>query len=91
MVRVKSFLGGISVSQYKLKELETGQNYTAKELDSFVSTTDVLVLSNNENQLFTEPDREYKVTAEFNGFFEHSSEDGEKYYREKKAYVVEKV
>ncbi|SDI83728.1 hypothetical protein [Natribacillus halophilus] len=71
--------------------LVTGQNYKAYELDSFVSTTDVVLMSTNENQLFTEPEREYKVTHEFEGFFEHSSEDGEKYFRKKKAYVVEKA
>ncbi|MGI8315633.1 hypothetical protein [Halobacillus mangrovi] len=79
------------MSQYRLSEVEVGQNYKAKELDSFVSTTDVVVLSNNESQLFTDPEREYKVVDSFSGFFEHSSEDGEKYYREKQAYIVEKV
>ncbi|SEB07082.1 hypothetical protein SAMN05421743_11521 [Thalassobacillus cyri] len=71
--------------------LKPGNNYSAQDLDSFVSTKDVLLLSNNGSQLFTEPDREYKVIHEFEGFFEHSSQEGEKYYREKKAYVVEKV
>ncbi|WP_028783650.1 hypothetical protein [Thalassobacillus devorans] len=71
--------------------LKPGNNYSAQELDSFVSTKDVLLLSNNGSHLFTEPDREYKVIQEFEGFFEHSSQDGEKYYREKKAYVVEKI
>ncbi|MFQ3544806.1 hypothetical protein Q7A53_11990 [Halobacillus rhizosphaerae] len=75
----------------RLSEVEVGRNYTAKELDSFVSTTDVVLISNNESQLFSEPEREYKVTQSFNGFFEHSSEDGEKYFREKKTVVVEKV
>ncbi|GEN54319.1 MULTISPECIES: hypothetical protein [Halobacillus] len=79
------------MTQYRLSDVEVGKNYKAKELDSFVSTTDVLVLSNNDSQLFTEPEREYKVVDSFEGFFEHSSEDGEKYFREKKAYVVEKV
>ncbi|MBH0230990.1 hypothetical protein LCL89_10985 [Halobacillus yeomjeoni] len=79
------------MSQYRLSDVEVGQNYKAKELDSFVSTTDVVVLSNNESQLFTDPEREYKVVNAFEGFFEHSSEDGEKYYREKTAFVVEKV
>ncbi|MGP4061365.1 hypothetical protein [Halobacillus sp. H74] len=79
------------MTQHRLSEVEVGKNYKAKELDSFVSTTDVVVLSNNEEQLFTDPDREYKVVNAFAGFFEHSSEDGEKYYREKKAYVVEKI
>nr|WP_202409762.1 MULTISPECIES: hypothetical protein [Halobacillus] len=60
-------------------------------MDSFVSTTDVVVLSNNESQLFTEPEREYKVVDTFEGFFEHSSDDGEKYFRNKKTYIVEKV
>ncbi|MBN9655446.1 hypothetical protein GLV98_06190 [Halobacillus litoralis] len=79
------------MTQHRLSDVEVGKNYKAKELDSFVSTTDVLVLSNNDSQLFTEPEREYKVVDAFEGFFEHSSEDGEKYFREKKAYVVEKV
>lgn len=73
------------------QSLEVGSNYPADVLDSFVTTSEVVLLSTNENQLFTEPDREYKVTHEFEGFFEHSEEDGEKYYRKKKAYVVEKV
>ncbi|MCP3031327.1 hypothetical protein LF817_08190 [Halobacillus sp. A1] len=79
------------MSQYRLSNIEVGKNYLAKELDSFVSTTDVVVLSNNESQLFTDPERQYKVTGAFDGFFEHSSNDGEKYFREKKAYIVEKV
>ncbi|KGP72569.1 hypothetical protein [Pontibacillus yanchengensis] len=79
------------MTEKRLNTLKPGENYTAQELDSFVSTTDVVLLSNNDNQLFTDPEREYKVTMEFNGFFEHSSDDGEKYFREKKAYVVEKV
>ncbi|CAM3787896.1 hypothetical protein [Alkalicoccus chagannorensis] len=79
------------MTQYRLNELEIGKNYSARELDSFVSTTDVLLLSTNEEQLFTEPEREYLVASSFNGFFEHSSEDGEKYFREKRAYVIEKV
>ncbi|AXF55614.1 hypothetical protein [Salicibibacter kimchii] len=71
--------------------LKSGEHYKAHELDSFVSTTDVVLLSTNANQLFTEPEREYKVSHEFEGFFEHSSEDGEKYFRKKKAYIVEKA
>nr|WP_242520350.1 hypothetical protein [Halobacillus kuroshimensis] len=74
-----------------MSDVEVGKNYKAKELDSFVSTTDVVVLSNNESQLFTEPEREYKVVDAFEGFFEHSSNDGEKYFRNKKTYIVEKV
>lgn len=79
------------MTQYRLSDVEVGQNYKAKELDSFVSTTDVVVLSNNDAQLFTDPEREYKVVDTFEGFFEHSPEDGEKYFREKKTYIVEKV
>ncbi|PRO66584.1 hypothetical protein [Alkalicoccus urumqiensis] len=79
------------MTQYRLNQLETGKNYTAKELDSFVSTTDVVLLSSNEEQLFTDPDREYRVTGSYNGFFEHSSDNGEKYYRTKRAYIVEKT
>ncbi|WP_243847125.1 hypothetical protein [Thalassobacillus devorans] len=83
--------GGMFMTNSGFNTLKPGNNYSAQELDSFVSTKDVLLLSNNGSQLFTEPDREYKVTQEFEGFFEHSSQDGEKYYREKKAYVVEKA
>ncbi|WP_181349576.1 hypothetical protein [Thalassobacillus sp. CUG 92003] len=79
------------MTRHRLNTLKPEENYTAQELDSFVSTTDVVLLSNNGSQLFTEPDRQYKVTHEFEGFFEHYEEDGEKYYREKKAYLVEKV
>ncbi|MFC0523809.1 hypothetical protein ACFFGV_09600 [Pontibacillus salicampi] len=79
------------MTEKRLNTLKPGEHYTAQELDSFVSTTDVVLLSSNENQLFTEPDREYKVTMELDGFFEHSSEDGEKYFRDKKTYVVEKA
>ncbi|WP_147802596.1 hypothetical protein [Alkalicoccus halolimnae] len=79
------------MAEYRLNELEIGKNYKAKEIDSFVSTTDVVVLSSNEEQLFTEPEREYRVAGSYNGFFEHSSEDGEKYYRKKRAYVIEKI
>lgn len=79
------------MAQHRLNELEIGKNYTAQELDSFVSTTDVVILSSNEEQLFTDPAREYNVTGSYNGFFEHSSEDGEKYYRKKRAYLIDKV
>jgi hypothetical protein len=79
------------MAQYRLSDVEVGQNYKAKELDSFVSTKDVVVLSNNDAQLFTDPEREYKVVNTFEGFFEHSSKDGEKYFREKKTYIVEKA
>ncbi|AIF45608.1 MULTISPECIES: hypothetical protein [Virgibacillus] len=79
------------MSNLSVQTLKQGQNYTARELDNFVSTKDVVVLSNNENQLFTDPEREYKVVHEFEGFFEHSMEDAEKHFRNKKAYVVEKV
>ena len=74
-----------------LDKLDIGENYTARELDSFVSTSDVVVVPSNGSQLFTEPEREYKATRKFEGFFEHSSENGEKYYREKTVYLVEKV
>ncbi|MFB5660854.1 hypothetical protein [Alteribacillus sp. HJP-4] len=79
------------MARLRLNTLKPGENYTAQELDSFVTTTDVALLSTNANQLFTDPDRQYKVVHEFEGFFEHSSDDGEKYFREKKAYVVEKA
>ncbi len=79
------------MSKPGLNTLKPGQNYKAQELDSFVTSTDVVLLATSENQLFSDPGQEYKVIHEFSGFFEHSSEDGEKYYREKKAYVVEKA
>ncbi|MCA0971712.1 hypothetical protein LCM20_13985 [Halobacillus litoralis] len=79
------------MTAYRLSDLEVGKNYQAKELDSFVSTTDVVLVSNNENQLFNEPEREYKVLDAYEGFFEHNDDDGEKYFREKKVYRVEKV
>lgn len=74
-----------------LNKIEVGKNYQAKVLDHFVSKRDVILLSNNESQLFTDPEREYKVLDKFDGFFEHSSEEGEKYFRDKTAYVVEKA
>ncbi|MBN8207864.1 hypothetical protein JI666_03775 [Bacillus sp. NTK071] len=77
--------------QHPINTLKQGEHYTAKELDSFVSTTDVVLFSSNASQLFSEPEREYKVVHEVEGFFEHSSDDGEKYFRDKRAYVVEKV
>ncbi|PYZ92103.1 hypothetical protein CR194_18100 [Salipaludibacillus keqinensis] len=79
------------MSKPGLNTLKPGANYFAKELDSFVSSTDVVLLSTNDSQIFSDPERQYKVIHEFDGFFEHSSDDGEKYFREKKAYVVEKV
>ncbi|SDH68418.1 hypothetical protein [Alteribacillus bidgolensis] len=79
------------MSKPGLNTLKPGTQYKAKDLDSYVTTTDAVLLSTNDNQLFTDPERHYLVTHEFEGFFEHSSEDGEKYFREKKAYVVEKV
>ena len=71
------------MSEYRLSDVETGKNYKAKELDSFVSTTDVVILSNNESQLFTDPEGEYNVLYSFEGFFEHSSSDGEMYFSQK--------
>ncbi|SFE94093.1 hypothetical protein [Alteribacillus iranensis] len=79
------------MSKPGLNTLKKGTQYPARDLDSFVSTTEAVVLSTNDNDLFTDPDRHYVVTHEFNGFFEHSADNGEKYYREKKAYVVEKA
>lgn len=79
------------MTKHRLSKLEQGKHYTAAEIDSFVSTTDVVVLSSNDEQLFSEPDREYRVRHFFNGFFEHSSDNGEKYFRNKEAYIVEKV
>ena len=77
--------------QHQINTLKQGEHYTANELDSFVSTTDVVLLSSNASQLFSDPDREYKVVYELEGYFEHSANDGEKYFRDKRAYVVEKV
>lgn len=74
-----------------INQLEVGTHYKAADIDQFISTSDAVVLSSNENQLFANPDREFKVTQNFSGFFEHSSEDGEKYFREKQAYVIEKI
>lgn len=79
------------MSKSGMNTLKPGENYKAHEIDSFVTTTDAVVLSTNDNELFSDPEREFKVTHEFEGFFEHSSEDGEKHFREKKAYIVEKV
>ncbi|GAB3806929.1 hypothetical protein [Virgibacillus kimchii] len=79
------------MSKPGLTSLKPGQNYKASDLDSFISTTEAVLLSSNGSQLFTEPDREYKVTNEFEGFFEHSQETAEKHYHEKKVYLVEKA
>lgn len=79
------------MSKPGLNTLKPGEHYKANEIDSFITTTDAVILSTNDNQLFSDPEREFRVIHEFEGFFEHSSEDGEKYFREKKAYVVEKV
>jgi hypothetical protein len=79
------------MSEYRLNTLKPGENYSAKELDSFVSTTDVILVATNTAELFSDPDREYKVTMELDGFFEHSSSNGEKKFRNKRAYVVEKT
>ncbi|WP_088036287.1 hypothetical protein [Evansella clarkii] len=79
------------MSKPGLTSLKPGEHYTASELDSFISTTEAVLLSTNGRQLFTESDREYKVTQEFDGFFEHSQESAEKQYYEKKVYLVEKV
>ncbi|SDK06274.1 hypothetical protein [Sediminibacillus albus] len=79
------------MARLRLNDLTVGENYSAQALDSFVSTTDVVLVSTNEEQLFTDPDREYKVTQQLSGFFEHSSENGEKYFRNKTTYLVEKI
>ncbi|WP_226657644.1 hypothetical protein [Pseudalkalibacillus hwajinpoensis] len=75
----------------QINTLKPGEHYKAKELDSFVSTTDIVLLASNASQLFSDPEREYKVIHEVDGFFEHSAKDGEKYFRDKRAYVIEKV
>ncbi|WP_273853581.1 hypothetical protein [Guptibacillus spartinae] len=77
--------------QHQINTLKPGEHYKAKELDSFVSTTDIVLLASNASQLFSDPEREYKVVHEVEGFFEHSADDGDKYFRNKRAYVVEKV
>ncbi|WP_026569518.1 MULTISPECIES: hypothetical protein [Sediminibacillus] len=79
------------MTRHKLNDLRVGENYSASELDSFVSSSDVVIISSNDSQLFSDPEREYKVVHQFNGFFEHSSENGEKYFRDKPAFLVEKV
>lgn len=71
--------------------LHVGVHYKATDLDQFVNKKEVVLLSSNENHLFSDPEREFKVIQSFNGFFEHSSDNGEKEYRSKKAYVLEKV
>ncbi|MBM0066883.1 hypothetical protein [Alkalicoccobacillus gibsonii] len=75
----------------KVKELEVGNHYKAADIDQFLSTSDVVILSSNESDVFSHPEREYKVVQMFEGLFEHSSNDGEKYYRTKPAYVLDKV
>lgn len=77
--------------QPRINTLKPGEHYKAKELDSFLSTTDIVLLASNASQLFSDPDREYKVVHEVEGFFEHSPDDGDKHFRDKRAYVVEKV
>jgi hypothetical protein len=79
------------MSKPGLNTLKPGQNYKAQDLDSFVTSTDAVLLSTNESHLFSDPEQEFNVTHEFKGFFEHSTDDGEKHYREKKAYVIEKA
>ncbi|WP_347549948.1 hypothetical protein ABFG93_21085 [Pseudalkalibacillus hwajinpoensis] len=79
------------MKQHQINTLKPGEHYTAKEIDSFVSTTNVVLLSSNASQLFSDPDREYKVVHEVEGFFEHSSDDGKKIFRDKRTHFVEKV
>lgn len=73
------------------QSLKIGANYTAKELDSFVENTHVTLIATNENYLFSDPKRQYKVIHEVQGYFDHSKEIGGKKYIEKKAYIVEKA
>lgn len=68
-----------------LNTLEQGNHYTAQELEGFLNTSDAVILSSNEEALFTDSEREYKVTHQFKGCFEGGS------YQEKRTYVVEKV
>ncbi|MCM2677538.1 hypothetical protein [Alkalicoccobacillus plakortidis] len=75
----------------KVNELEVGVNYKAAEIDQFISKSDAVILSSNENQLFANPERQFRIVQAFEGYFEHSAEDGEKYYRTKNAYVIDKV
>ncbi|MFC3419630.1 hypothetical protein ACFOLA_09100 [Salinicoccus hispanicus] len=79
------------MSDSNLHNLELDSHYTAQELEGFISTTDAMILSSNEDELFADYEREYKVTHQFKGYFEQTSEDGKKYYTEKRSYVVEKV
>ncbi|MTH55692.1 hypothetical protein GKZ89_20050 [Bacillus mangrovi] len=69
--------------------LKTNQHYTAEELDRYVSENDVILLSSNSGELFTDYNREYKVLMELEGYFEQSG--NEKAFREKRAYVLEKA
>ncbi|MCG1008786.1 hypothetical protein J4760_01830 [Salinicoccus sp. ID82-1] len=79
------------MSDSNLNNLELGSHYTAQELEGFISTTDATILSSNEDELFTDSEREYKVTHQFKGCFEQAAEDGGKRYKAQRTYVVEKV
>ncbi|GAB3070343.1 hypothetical protein ACFOU0_09240 [Salinicoccus sesuvii] len=73
------------MSDSNLSSLEQGSHYTAQALKDFLNTSDAAVLSSNEEELFTDLKREYKVVHQFKGCFEGGN------YQEKRTYIVEKV
>ncbi|MDZ5710848.1 hypothetical protein [Jeotgalibacillus haloalkalitolerans] len=68
------------------QSLEPGRNYTGEELQEMIQNEDILLLSSNEDQLFTDASREYRVVSWYEGF--HSQGPS---YQTKRAYIVEKV
>lgn len=66
--------------------LEPGRNYTGEELQKISESEDILLLSSNEDQLFTDASREYRVVSWYEGFYSHGAS-----YQTKRAYIVEKV
>ncbi|MGD6818102.1 hypothetical protein [Metabacillus sp. 84] len=73
------------------KTLNEGQNYTARSLETYLSENDAVLVSSNNSSLFKDPDREYKVVKEMEGFFEHKENEGSSGFTEKRTYYVEKV
>ncbi|MBM7580465.1 hypothetical protein [Jeotgalibacillus terrae] len=68
------------------RTLEPGRNYSGEELKDIVSKEDILLLSSNEDQLFTDSSREYRVVSWYEGYHSHGAS-----YQTKRAYIVEKV
>ncbi|KIL43604.1 hypothetical protein KP77_33100 [Jeotgalibacillus alimentarius] len=66
--------------------LEPGRNYSGEELKDIISKEDILLLSSNEDQLFTDSSREYRVVSWYEGYHSHGPS-----YQTKRAYIVEKV